>query len=626
MTLSFIDYAIVVAFLALFLWVGIRFKNKANSGLTAFFLGGRNLPWYIAGLSMVATTFAADTPLAVAELVAKDGISGNWLWWSALIGGMMTTFLFAKLWRRSGVLTELELIQLRYGGKPAKMLRVFKSVYLGLFMNGMIIAWVNLAFITLLKTFFGLDTSTLYLLTFGTMVFAAIYTSISGLLGVAITDVVQFFVAMTGSVVLAYLVIDSPEVGGISGLQAALPEEMFAFTPSFETGSTHGLVLTIGAFLTFIGMQWWASWYPGAEPGGGGYIAQRMMSAKDERSAQKATLLFQIAHYCIRPWPWILVALAAVMLYDPSFNGWSADQLTQLDSITQQTQNTSEVMAQLPANMQTPDIAKQVDYQLNTRLGYVYTMVDFLPAGWKGLLLVAFIAAYLSTISTQLNLGASFLVNDFYLPLNPEKRNESGKKLVQYSRVATLLVMLVGMVLTTMVNSISDVWAFIMEAGAGLGAVLILRWFWYRINAWSEITAMLAPFIGYSIGLIFLNDYLGPTYVAQKGPYMFTVLFTTISWVVVTYITQPESKIQLQEFYNRVRPGGSWEKAGIAIQPSEDGLLRYQILAWLTATVMTISILFSIGHFIFGNTIQSILEAGIAIICIGILRMIWPKT
>lgn len=316
MILQFADWLIIAGFLLLSLFVGLHFRKQASKSLSDFFLGGRSLGWFVAGTSMVATTFAADTPLAVTELVGQNGISGNWLWWNFLLGGMLTTFFFARLWRKAGVLTEVELIELRYGGKPAALLRGFKSVYLGLFMNCLIIGWVNVALISILKVFFGVDDTTALWVVAAVMLLTAVYSSISGLLGVAFTDVIQFIIAMTGCIILAVLVVNSDQVGGIAGLKEKLPAWSLDFFPTIgdagnATGVAGALTIGVGTFLAYTTVQWWASWYPGAEPGGGGYIAQRMMSAKDEKNAIFATLYFQIAHYCLRPWPWILVGLSA---------------------------------------------------------------------------------------------------------------------------------------------------------------------------------------------------------------------------------------------------------------------------------------------------------------------------
>ena len=581
MSLSILDWVIIVGFFLLIVGVGLSYTKKAGKSLENFFLGGRNLPWYIAGISMVATTFAADTPLAVTELVGQSGISGNWLWWSFLAGGMLTTFFFARLWRNSGVLTEVELSELRYSGTAAKILRGGKAIYLGIFMNVVIIGWVNVALMTLLEVFFGLGdvywfggmVKASLVLTAAAMLWTAIYSSMSGLLGVAITDVIQFAMAMIGTIILAVLVVNSEEIGGIAGMKEQLPEGSLNFFPSLSDGENVGktLGLSIGAFLSYAAVQWWASWYPGAEPGGGGYIAQRMMSTRSAKDSVYATLFFQIAHYCLRPWPWIIVGLCTIILY-PELQG-------------------------------TADVKQ----------GYVMAMRDFLPDGLKGLLLISFFAAYMSTISTQLNWGASYVVNDLYkrFIMKPMATNDNTvldnqyvtndaynqKELVLASRVTTLLLMILGLVVSTFVDSISGAWGFIMQAGAGLGLVLILRWYWWRINAWSELSAMVAPFIPTAIFY-----YLG---VEFEIAFPATVLFTTIVWIVVTFITPPTKDETLQHFYNKVRPDGAWSTFPDNYKMIVGGIsentaapknnLMYLILCWISAIIMTYGILFLIG-------------------------------
>lgn len=681
MHLHLIDWAIIAAFLLLSLLIGLRYRNKASGGLADFFLGGRSLPWYIAGISMVATTFAADTPLAVTEMVADKGISKNWLWWSFLIGGMLTTFFFANLWRRAGVITELELITLRYGGKQARFLRGFKAVYLGLFMNCMIIGWVNLAMMSLLEAFFGLDTTTALLTTGGLMAIAVIYASLSGLLGVAITDTVQFFIAMIGCIVLAVLVINSDDVGGMAALQSKLPESYFSFFPSVGSGaesssggsSVATLTLSIGAFLSFVAVQWWASWYPGSEPGGGGYVAQRMMSAKNERHSIFATLFFQIGHYCLRPWPWIIVALCAVALYTPSINGTvehpAVERVVRLKSVLPA--NTPEEVATLQAAFpEIPGIAKtnkaqsnvienglkslddyllffpadeatlradeklyqSATYHINTRLGYIYAMKNYLPVGLTGLLLVAFLAAYLSTISTQLNWGSSYVVNDLYLPFVRKQEDDPTNRHLQRDLVArgrwvTLLLMIISLAVTTQLTSISGVWEFIMECGAGLGLVLILRWYWWRINAWSEIAATLAPFVGYVIGHYALEPAMGQGFADNKGPFLFTVLFTTVVWLAVTMLTKPESDATLHHFYRKVRPGGWWKPVQTAVNlQAEGGALLPLTMCWIGGIAMTYSVLFATGKLLFGNYTEAGIWLAIALAGFLLLRTFLSKS
>ena len=585
MILQTLDWIIIACYFALSLFIGFWYRKQAGKSLTDFFLGGRNMPWYVAGISMVATTFAADTPLWVTEVIAQHGISGNWLWWNMLIGGMLTTFFFAKLWRRADILTELEFIELRYGGAPARFLRGFKSVYMGLFLNVIIIGWVNFALMTILSVFFDIsfydntipfyENQVLWYVG-GAMLITAFYSSLSGLKGVAMTDTIQFIIAMGGCIIMAILVLNAPEVGGITGLKEKLPAWRFDFFPNLDTGG--GIVekigtysITVGAFLTFGMVQWWASWYPGAEPGGGGYVAQRMMSTRSEKESLWATLFFQIAHYCLRPWPWIIVGLCALVLY--------------------------------------PDLQPEQAGQ-----GFVLVMRDYLPTGIKGLLLVAFLSAYMSTISTQLNWGASFLTNDLYKRfIKPEEKFESEEKAqdnyVKAARAFTVLIMVVAFFVTTQISTIDAAAKFLIQAGAGLGMVLILRWYWWRINAWSEISASLAPMLGYA----FANYYL---HLDFPGNFLITVAFTTVVWLVVTFATKPESTATLEVFYKRVRPPGWWGVfKNSTVTQSVSGL----VVSWLAAIVMTYSILFFMGYLIFGNTMLCVLWLAVAVVSLFVL-------
>ncbi|WP_114783256.1 sodium:solute symporter family protein [Botryobacter ruber] len=574
MHLDLIDWLVMAGFGILILGIGISYTGKASGSLANYFLGGRNLTWWIAGTSMVATTFAADTPLAVTELVARNGIAGNWLWWNMLLGGLLTTFFFAKLWRRAGIITDLEFIELRYTGKPASFLRGFRAIYLGIFMNSLIIGWVNVALMSIIEVFFEVPRSEQLLYVAIAMVVVMVYSSLSGLLGVAITDVVQFVIAMFGCIVLAVLVVGSDQVGGIDGLKEKLPSWSLDYFPNIGTGEAGAagiaktLTLSLGAFLAFTTIQWWASWYPGNEPGGGGYIAQRMMSTKNEKHALYATLFFQIAHYCIRPWPWILVALSAVVLY--------------------------------------PELSVE-----NKKLGFVMAMKDFLPAGLKGLLLVAFFAAYMSTVSTQLNWGASYIINDFYGRFI--KPDASQQQLVTASRITTILLMLVSLAATTQITSISAVWAFIMEAGAGLGLVLILRWYWWRINAWSEIVATIAPFIAYAIA----RHVLGWEF---PDSFFLTVGFTTLAWLVATFATAPVPLAKLQDFYKRVSPDGAWRPVRKSLDLPQPRTKVYHLLAgWALAAIMVYSTLFLIGDLIFQNYTRFFMWLGIAVVALVLM-------
>jgi Na+/proline symporter len=560
--LSTLDWIIVVFFMTLFVFIGIRFRGKAGGSLTEFFLGGRNLPWYIAGVSMVATTFAADTPLWVTEKIAQHGVSGNWLWWNMLIGGMLTTFFFARLWRRAEIITELELMELRYSGPIARWLRGVKAVYLGLFLNVVVIGWVNAALISIIEVFFEVPYQTAFWVVAAAMVLVALYSSIAGLLGIAMTDFAQFIIAMTGCIILAVVALNAPEVGGIAGLKAKLPAWRLDLLPKIGGGNDLAVgtfSLTAGAFFSYIGLQWWASWYPGNEPGGGGYISQRMMSAKDEKNAVYSSLFFQIAHYALRPWPWIIVGLCALVLY--------------------------------------PDLPIE-----ESRKGFIMVMRDYLPSGVKGLLFVGFLAAYMSTISTQLNWGSSYLTNDLYKRfIKPETsfstEEAAQNNYVKAGRIITLLIMLVGLFATSQITMIDEAAQFLIASGAGLGMVLILRWYWWRINAITELVATLAPFVGLAIAKYVLPGHVPQEFFVQNGEFIFTVVFTTVCWMATVFVTSPTHPHTLQTFYQRVKPGGFW---GPYKQAGESNRhLPFLGIAWLSGVVMVYGVLFFIGYGIF---------------------------
>jgi solute:Na+ symporter, SSS family len=579
--MAIFDWSLVILYFVVSIIIGIYYSKRAGKGTSEFFLSGRNLTWWLAGTSMVATTFAADTPLAVTELVAKNGIAGNWLWWNFVFGGMLTVFFFARLWRRAGIMTDVEFAELRYSGKPAAFLRGFRALYLGLFINCVIMGWVNTAMGSILQGMFGIPQSQVILYVAGAMVIVAIYSALSGLWGVAVTDVFQFIIAMAGTIILAFVILSLPQVGGISGLQAKLPAWAFQFLPSINTGGGLGvgsaMALSVTAFLAYIGIQWWASWYPGAEPGGGGYAAQRMMSAKNEKHSLLATLWFTIAHYCIRPWPWILVGLATLVLY--------------------------------------PDLADK-------KLGYVYAMRDYLPAGLLGLLVAAFFAAYMSTISTHLNWGTSYIINDFYKRFI--KRDADEKHYVFISRIATIGIMIISVLLTLVINSISGAWAFIIEAGAGLGLVLILRWYWWRINAWSEITAMIAPFFAYGYVKFYTN-------IQFPKSLFLIVAFTTVSWLVVTFLTKPTDFDVLKKFFERIHPGGFWKPIATRVPDvKQDSGLWALTLDWAVGVVLIYSTLFGIGKLIFGDLVTALILFAVSITAFSFIlwhisKMGWEK-
>jgi len=585
-----VDWVVVGLYFVLSLLIGLHYYRKASGNTENFFLSGRQLPWWLAGLSMVATTFAADTPLAVTELVGKNGIAGNWLWWNMLIGGMLTVFFFSRLWRRAGILTDVEFIELRYSGKSAAILRGFKALYLGIFMNCIIMGWVNLAMGKILLGMFPeqVTQSNVIYFIFLTMLITAIYSAISGLWGVAVTDAFQFVLAMVGCIILAAIVVNAPQIGGISGLEAKLPEWALRFTPEIgedagtQTGAGGILMMSVSTFLAFIAIQWWASWYPGAEPGGGGYVAQRMMSAKNEKHSLLATLFFQVAHYCVRPWPWIVVGLCAIVLYP-----------------------------ELPA--------------AEKGLGFVKAMNDFLPTGLKGLLLAAFFAAYMSTIATHLNWGTSYFVNDFYRRFAAKDKPE--RHYVAVSRLMTIVFMVVSVVITVFMTSISGVWAFVIECGAGLGLILILRWYWWRVNAAAEIAATIAPFVVY--GVLFFGKFE----VEFPETLFIIVPITTAVWLAVLFLTKPANEAKLSAFYRRVRPGGIGWGTIASRHPEIEPDSGYWYLAgnWVSGVVLVYAALFGIGRIILGDYLKGFIYLFVGLAALWVImrnleRLGWTES
>ena len=551
MTLAPLDWLIIAVYFAASASVGLWYSRRGGRSVSDFFLSGRSLPWWLAGTSMVATTFAADTPLAVAGLVARNGIAGNWIWWSAAFGSMLTVFFFARLWRRAGILTDVEFAELRYSGTPAAILRGFRALYLGVPINCVIMGWVNLAMAKILAVTLGWDRLTAVLLS---LAITGIYSALSGLWGVVVTDFFQFVFAMSGTIALAVFALRLPAIGGLDGLVAKVPPGTLAFTPFVGDSGTDAMALValpLASFLTYVCVQWWASWYPGQEPGGGGYVAQRMMSAKDEKHSFFATLWFTIAHYCVRPWPWILVGLASLVLY-PTLE--------------------------------------------DKESGYVMVMRDYLPSGWRGLLLGAFFAAYMSTISTQLNWGTSYVVNDFYRRF--VKRDGDERHYVWVSRIATLLLMLMSAGVTFYLDTIRQAWEFVLESGAGIGLVLILRWYWWRINAWSEIAAMMGAAIGYGVIKAFTD-------LAFPYTLLGVVAWTTVCWLIVTFLTQPEPESHLVAFYRRTHPDGpGWRRIAAAAGEPAPGRLGGLLLDWAAGVVLVYSVLFGIGEFLLGSSLD----------------------
>lgn len=506
MRLTGLDWAVMVAFFALNVGLGLAFGRRAKSSLDEFFVSGRDVPWWLAGTSMVATTFSADTPLVVTGLVVAHGVPGNWLWWNAVASGILTVFFFASLWRRAGVMTDVELIELRYAGKPAAVLRAFRAAYLAIPINCVILGWVNLAMAKILGLTLGLPKGPAVAVC---LLVTGLYVSVSGLWGVLWADVLQFVVKLGCTIALAFYAVDA--AGGIDGIRAVVPAERLAMLPPADAAWMPGVSIAV-----YLGVQWWAAWYPGAEPGGGGYVAQRIFAARTERDGVLATLWFNVAHYCVRSWPWILTALAAYTLYPGLRDGTDRD----------------------------PEGA------------YVRVMIDHLPPSLRGLMMAGFIAAYMSTVATHLNWGASYLVRDLYARFL--KPGASEAHYVRASRVATVLTMLMAGGVTLMLSSVEGAWKILLSMGAGTGLVLILRWYWWRINAWSEIVAMAASLVA----SLFLQHVVGIDPSQPRGfahLMLGTLAITTVSWVTATFATSPEPMDKLVSFYTRVRPaGGGW--------------------------------------------------------------------
>ena len=597
MILSPLDWLAIVGYLAITILLGLYFRKRSSKSVDDYFVSGRSVNWWLAGTSMVATTFAADTPLVVTGLVYAQGISGNWLWWGSLLSGMMTVFLFARLWRRSGLLTDVQFAEIRYSGRPAAFLRGFRAVYLGLLMNCVILGWVTKAMTSIVAVTLG---GTPLLLTVGRWVaplggvwagpdgaalavcvlflipFTGLYVSLGGLWGVLWTDLFQFVLKMSIVIAIAFYAVRA--VGGMSTLIKRLSSmrspatgDPLAFFPSLHSGLTTEMLWTIpvATFLVNIGMQWWAFWYPGAEPGGGGYIAQRIFSARDERQGLLSVLWFNVAHYAIRPWPWILTALSVIVLY--------------------------------------PGLA-------HPETGFMLVMNNTLPHSMRGLAIAGFLAAFMSTVATQLNWGASYLVSDFYRRfLRPEASN---RHYVMVSRLATVLLVIASAWVSVHLESIARGWQVVMEVGAGTGAVYLLRWYWWRINAWSEISAM-ACSLAVTVALNALHPFQHPG-MTGNGPVLFaktaltTTLVTTVVWLTVTFLTPAEPRSTLEAFYRLVRPDiRGWQPIAASIEANRSRRIENQageeqpipptrdlgrnLTAWLLGCAMVYLCLFGTG-------------------------------
>ena len=578
MNLTAIDWAIVVGYFALSTLIGFIFTKRGGESLEEYFLSGRQVPWWLAGAAMVATTFAADTPLVVTGLVAMKGVAGNWLWWNMVMSGMLTVFFFARLWRRARVMTDVEFAEIRYSGKPAAFLRGFRALYLGIAVNLIIMGWVTRAMIKILTISLGISP---YLAVGICFVITVAYSVAAGLWAVLWTDLIQFVIKMSAVIVLAIYAVN--KVGGMDSLIAGVSKHFGSETAALSVlpvrATPNGLEayawMPLLALAVFLSMQWWAAYYPGAEPGGGGYVAQRIFSAKTERDGVLATLFFQVAHYALRPWPWIITGLATVILY-PTLQ--------------------------------------------DKESGYVHAFVDLLPTPWRGFMLAGFAAAYMSTIGTHLNWGASYLVNDFYKRF--VKKDAPDKHYVNVGRAATILLFLASIIVTSQLSSVEKAWKFLLAMGAGTGLVLILRWYWWRISAWSEISAMIVSFLA---SLVFMN--VVPPRFAAGDPnadawiMIGTVAVTTVTWVLATFLTKPEPDAVLDSFYRRVRPGGpGWrrvsERLGYGRESIPGGALAWT--NWIAGIVAVYCTLFGLGKLIFGQ-----LGMGLGLLAVAVVAFAW---
>jgi len=629
--LSLLDWLVIAIYFAIIFAIAFYYSKKAGKDTNQFFLSGRNLPWWLAGTAMVATTFAADTPLAVTELVAKNGIAGNWLWWNMALGSMLTVFFYAKLWRRAEILTDVEFVELRYSGKPAAVLRGFRAIYLGFLMNAIVLSWVNKAMEKIFQvTIPDLDS---FLLVSICMIIISLYASASGLLGTARIDAIQFIIAMLGCVFLAIVVVDIPAVGGLSGMKSQLSDWIFEFTPKISSVNNlspifgGALSMSFGAFFAHIGLQWWSSWYPGADPGGGGYIAQRMMSAKDEKHSLLATLWFTIAHYTLRPWPWIIVALAAMILlprltpqqindekiiqeYSQAFEIFKEHKKSKIDF---HNEVSDPILLAKLEKFSNSNFYESFENTVDPGIMYPKLMVKYLPTGILGMMIAVFLAAYMSTISSQLNWGTSYLINDFYRRFIHKTGDE--KKYIFVSRIAIVFLVISSLLITKyLLTTISGAWEFIINSSAGIGAVLILRWYWWRINAWSEISAMIAPLIIYPTARFGFG-------IESPMTLYPTVLGTTIVWVIVTLSTKPTDEKVLIRFYEKIHVGGpGWNniRSKCKNAVADSGYSRL-FINWIFGVVLVYSALFATGKIIFGELLYGFYAVIISSISITVL-------
>lgn len=563
MQLNTIDWVVIIFFLIVFLVIGLLVAKKSGKDSSSFFLSDRNMPWWLLGVSMVATTFAVDTPNFVSGLIREDGVFGNWIWWSFLLTGMLTVFFYARLWRRSGITTDLEFYELRYSGKSAAFLRGFRALYLGVFFNIVIMANVCLAAIKIGHVMFGLSAIQILLISTPAVV---VYSALGGLKGVLLTDFVQFIIAMVGSIWATIYIVNMPEIGGLDKLLSTpAVASKVAMLPDFSNPE-----LLIPLLIIPLAVQWWSVWYPGAEPGGGGYIAQRMLAAKDEKHATWATLFFNFAHYALRPWPWIIVGLASIIIFP----------------------DLQSLQVAFP-NLDPSFVKNDLSYP---------AMITYLPAGLMGIVITSLIAAFMSTISTHLNWGSSYVVNDFYVRFL--RKNAQGKEQVAVGRISTVLMMVFASLLALVLEEARDGFNLLLAIGAGTGLLFILRWFWYRINPYSEIAAMVISFL--IAVFFFINDKLETPWVVMEVHWqlVLSVAITTIGWVLITFMTKPSKAETLNSFNSLIFRNESKFKG-----------FGMKILGFFAGVIGVYCTLFAIGNFIYGKNLLAIGLSAVTVVC-----------
>ncbi|KAA1246309.1 sodium:solute symporter family protein [Aquimarina sp. RZ0] len=598
MNLSTFDYIIIIFFFIITLFIGLIVAKKSGKNTTEYFLSGKNMPWWLLGFSMVATTFSTDTPNLVTDLVRQNGVSGNWVWWAFLLTGLLTVFIYARLWRKSDVATDMEFYELRYSGKPARFLRIFRSIYLGLIFNILAMSGITLAAIKIGQVMLGLTA----IETVGyAAVVTVVFSALGGFKGVVYSDFLLFFVAMAGAIGAAYYCVNLPEVNGFHNL-ISHPNvaDKISLLPDFENKEALITLLVIP-----LAVQWWSSWYPGSEPGGGGYIAQRMLAAKNENHAIGATFFFNIMHYALRPWPWILVALSSLIVFPD--------------------------LASIQETF--PDVTPD---KLGHDLAYP-AMLTKLPSGLLGLVVASLVAAYMSSISTHLNWGASYLVNDVYNQFINTTATEKEK--VNVGRLSTVVLMTLSVLLALVLTNAEQIFTYIIMFGAGTGLIFILRWFWWRINAWSEISAMFSSgIISLIITIPKVNDVLfgieGVGIFPSWFSIPFVVLITTIIWIVVTFITQADTDEKLFNFYKKIQPGGpGWdtvrakaEKQGVAIVTTQKKwTVPSGILAMVLGCCLVYGVLFTTGYLIYGAYNEALWLGALTIIAGILLLSVWKR-